>query len=281
MRKNVAVEIFRRVILNGPCKPLRLVDRDIEVEIGLGAGPTASGSWARRRRCAASGETQCCRNRPDGPAMYRRPGRCHGVRPCHGLGRMSRRSPQEQGTGRDRQGTGLVQRPLAGERCLNTRHDRMALGTLCRVTLGLNVVGMVPGIMAAEDVGVERRPLRMPRVPCPARQRHGMRCGCPRAACPLRGTCESCHLLGRGRRRRTLKTIRSASSSASIPLKSCGVLGSAITNVQRTPSGSSSWSRRPAGLSRSCTRPRRSRRRLEADRRAESETRAGPSNRSR
>ena len=43
-----------------------------------------------------------------------------------------------------------------------------------------------------------------------------------------------------GARRRTLRTSRSASSSASIPRKSCGDLGSAITNVQRTPSGSSS-----------------------------------------
>ena len=43
-----------------------------------------------------------------------------------------------------------------------------------------------------------------------------------------------------GARRRTLRTSRSASSSASTPGKSWGDLGSAITNVQRMPSGSSS-----------------------------------------
>ena len=68
---------------------------------------------------------------------------------------------QQQGTGRGRQGSGLVQRPLAGEGCLNTCHGRMALGTFCRGDLGLELVGVMPGVMAAKYIGVERPPLCM------------------------------------------------------------------------------------------------------------------------
>ena len=203
----------------------------------------ARGSSPRRRRCAATDEMRDWRSHRDGPARCRRP-RLVPTRLTQATGSAGWPGIVPISKARVEAASGLVlySELWPSNGVLTPASSGMALGAAGRRDPGLDVIRMMTRVMPAQHVGVERGPLGMAlRRLAPGVEGVAGRADSHHWLVRLLHTCESRLIWStEGARRRTLTSKRSASLSASIPLKSCGVLGSAITNVQRTPRGSSS-----------------------------------------
>ena len=138
----------------------------------------------RGSRCGAVFGTRGSRSRRGGPATCRRPALALGIDPRDRLGRMAGDPAHQERYGRRCQRVDLVERALTGERRLDP--STIGTGFLSRPRLidRLEVVTVMPGVMAAEHVRVERRPLGVSRGGLARGYRtRGRPCGCRRPVC--------------------------------------------------------------------------------------------------